>query len=429
MSNTGPWPKGSWWQLGDVQVRALELHHPGASLGYRVDFEGHSVVYATDIEHGSPVDARLADFARGTDVLIYDAMYTPEEYSGSPGKVGWGHSTWEAAVQAAQAADARTLVLFHHDPERDDAALRALERRAQRKRPGTLAAREGMTLSVGPSVRAAVRSRAPQRRPCPSGAVAPPPAPQRQGGDPEPDVARSTALRSPAKGSRRSASVTGSQAYSTCSGPSWTSAPPCHAAAKASSTATNRRARLAQGEGVPVVERTDREGAPRLLQGLTAGGRGAGLAALAPAGDQLPEAPLRRRAQEQEHLRLAVGFSSDSHAHRLDVGPGLLDGRTPRRRHRRGRGPSPQPPKEGAVPSSCSIDVTPASAMPQGTMSSKSARGPRTLRAKPCVVTHRAMWTPSAAIFLASRPSAPSHTPGQRGIRPASSPKPLKCNG
>jgi phosphoribosyl 1,2-cyclic phosphodiesterase len=155
-----PVAEGELVQLGEVQVRALELHHPGASLGYRVDFEGHSVVYATDIEHGSPVDGRLADFARGTDVLIYDAMYTPEEYAGSPGKVGWGHSTWEAAVQAAQAADARTLVLFHHDPERDDAALRALERRAQRQRPGTLAAREGMTLSVGPSVRAAARSRA-----------------------------------------------------------------------------------------------------------------------------------------------------------------------------------------------------------------------------------------------------------------------------
>ena len=155
-----PVAEGELVDLGDVRVRALELHHPGGALGYRVDFAGHSVVY-TDIEHGSPVDARLADFARGTDVLIYDAMYTPEEYAGSPGKVGWGHSTWEAAVQAAQAADAETLVLFHHDPERDDVALRALERRAQRKRPGTLAAREGMTLSVGPSVRSAARRRTP----------------------------------------------------------------------------------------------------------------------------------------------------------------------------------------------------------------------------------------------------------------------------
>jgi phosphoribosyl 1,2-cyclic phosphodiesterase len=134
--------------VGEARVRALELNHPGGALGYRVDFSGHSVVYATDIEQGSPADGRLATFARDTDVLIYDAMYTPEEYAGPPGKVGWGHSTWEAAVAMARASDARTLVLFHHDPERNDVALRRVERLAQRLRPGTIAAREGMTLAV-----------------------------------------------------------------------------------------------------------------------------------------------------------------------------------------------------------------------------------------------------------------------------------------
>jgi phosphoribosyl 1,2-cyclic phosphodiesterase len=134
--------------LGDVQVRALELHHPGGALGYRVDFRGRSVVYATDIEHGSAADGRLAGFARGTDLLIYDAMYTPEEYDGPPGKAGWGHSTWEAGAAAARAADAGRLVLFHHDPARDDAALSALERRARRSWPRTVAAREGLTLGI-----------------------------------------------------------------------------------------------------------------------------------------------------------------------------------------------------------------------------------------------------------------------------------------
>jgi phosphoribosyl 1,2-cyclic phosphodiesterase len=145
--------EGDVVDLGEVQVRALELHHPGGSLGYRVDYRGHSFVYATDIEHGSPVDARLAEFAQGTDVLVYDAMYTAEEYAGPPGKVGWGHSTSAAAVAVAKAANARTLVLFHHDPERDDAGMRALERKAQRQRPGSVAAREGMTLDVDTAAR------------------------------------------------------------------------------------------------------------------------------------------------------------------------------------------------------------------------------------------------------------------------------------
>jgi phosphoribosyl 1,2-cyclic phosphodiesterase len=155
-----PMAEGDRVQLGDVQVRALELHHPGGSLGYRVDFHGHSVVYATDIEHGSPADARLADFAHGTDVLIYDAMYTPEEYARTPGKTGWGHSTWEAAVRAAKAAEVKLLVLFHHNPEHDDAAMRGLERKAQRQFPRTIAAREGMRLDVGQSLRMPMRRRA-----------------------------------------------------------------------------------------------------------------------------------------------------------------------------------------------------------------------------------------------------------------------------
>ncbi len=158
-----PVAQGEVVALGDVQVQALELHHPGGSLGYRIDFQGHSVVYATDIEHGSPVDARLADFARDSDVLIYDAMYTPEEYLGPPGKRGWGHSTWTAAVMAAKAANAKRLVLFHHDPERDDAGMRALEQKARRQLPGTVAAREGLTLQVDVDARRSAVSRAPAR--------------------------------------------------------------------------------------------------------------------------------------------------------------------------------------------------------------------------------------------------------------------------
>ncbi len=158
-----PIAQGDVVDLGEVQVRALELHHPGGSLGYRVDFQGHAVVYATDIEHGSPTDGRLADFARRADVLIYDAMYTPEEYAGPPGKAGWGHSTWTAAVAAADAAEVRTLVLFHHDPERDDDGMRALERKARRVRPGTVAAREGLTLHLEQDVRRSSVGRAPAR--------------------------------------------------------------------------------------------------------------------------------------------------------------------------------------------------------------------------------------------------------------------------
>lgn len=138
-------------QLGDVSVRAAKLNHPGgAVLAFRIDWCGRSVVYATDTEHYACVDPVLAKLAQGADVLIYDAQYLPEEYRGEVGmsRLGWGHSTYEAGAELAAAAGVGTLVLFHHDPTRDDAGVEALEARAQSLFPQTEAAREGRTLRL-----------------------------------------------------------------------------------------------------------------------------------------------------------------------------------------------------------------------------------------------------------------------------------------
>ena len=57
---------------------------------------------------------------------------------GAP-KLGWGHSTWQASVTAADRAKAKTLVLFHHEPIRDDAGMDALLREVKRHLPTLLA--------------------------------------------------------------------------------------------------------------------------------------------------------------------------------------------------------------------------------------------------------------------------------------------------
>ncbi len=136
---------GEAFAVGDVRVTMAKLNHPDPVYGYRLDHQGASIVYATDTEHFACVDPALARLAAGADVLIYDAQYTPEEY---PGKVGWGHSTWEAAVALARTAGVRQLVLYHHDPRRADDAVEALEARARAAFPGTIAAREGGVLHV-----------------------------------------------------------------------------------------------------------------------------------------------------------------------------------------------------------------------------------------------------------------------------------------
>ena len=139
---------GEHISLGSAEVSALELNHPGGNLAYRIEFQGHSVVYATDVEHGSDGDRRLADFARGADLFIVDAMYTDDEYCGraGPPRTGWGHQTWKAAVASADLAEVKRLVLFHHDPSRTDAALEKLMRDVKKLRPDAVAARESMEL-------------------------------------------------------------------------------------------------------------------------------------------------------------------------------------------------------------------------------------------------------------------------------------------
>jgi ribonuclease BN (tRNA processing enzyme) len=138
---------GETFAVGDVRVQMARLNHSDPVYGYRLEYGGTSIVYATDTEHFACVDPALARLASGADVLIYDAQYTPEEY---PGKVGWGHSTWEAAVALARQAGVRQLVLYHHDPRRSDDAIDLIEARAQSMFPGALAAREGAVLRVEP---------------------------------------------------------------------------------------------------------------------------------------------------------------------------------------------------------------------------------------------------------------------------------------
>jgi len=126
-------------------------NHPNGVWAYRVDHGGHSVMYATDTEHYAVVDPQLLKLAKGVDVLVYDSQYTPEEYAGTGGgmpKLGWGHSTFDEAVKLAKAAAAKKLVLYHHDPTQNDAAVAEKERRARELFASCEAAREGVVIEL-----------------------------------------------------------------------------------------------------------------------------------------------------------------------------------------------------------------------------------------------------------------------------------------
>jgi phosphoribosyl 1,2-cyclic phosphodiesterase len=124
-----------------VTVHPFPLNHPQGAVGYRIETGNAVIVYATDLEHGhAKLDRVLRDHAAGADLLVYDAQYTPEEYSKYK---GWGHSTWVEGVQVAREAGAKRLLLFHHDPAHNDAFLDEVGETAKRSFDEVAAAREG----------------------------------------------------------------------------------------------------------------------------------------------------------------------------------------------------------------------------------------------------------------------------------------------
>jgi phosphoribosyl 1,2-cyclic phosphodiesterase len=147
---------GSVFRIGDTEqitVRSIELRHPDKAFGFRLEYGDKSMVYATDTESLPKPDEKLVELAYGVDLLIHDAQYTTEEYYGvnrDPRRT-WGHSTPEAAAEVAIAANAKKLVLFHHDPYHDDVIVDQMRVIAAAIFPETVAASEGMVIELNSS--------------------------------------------------------------------------------------------------------------------------------------------------------------------------------------------------------------------------------------------------------------------------------------
>jgi phosphoribosyl 1,2-cyclic phosphodiesterase len=156
---------------GGLCVVSKFLNHPILCLAYRFEYQGKSITLAFDhepfrnlfpsdpseagydreaAEEGEAVAAeengKIMEFFRGTDILIHDAQYTAAEYKSH---TGWGHSTYEQAVYAANTANVKKLVLYHHDPVRTDASLEQYEKEyAGMTKIPILMAREGSVLEA-----------------------------------------------------------------------------------------------------------------------------------------------------------------------------------------------------------------------------------------------------------------------------------------
>src|SRR4029078_417747 len=112
-------------------TRDEPIKRAGPAVGSRVEAGGWSLAYLPDHEPALGADLRTMEdswisgfgIARRADVLVHDCQYTVPEYEQ---RVGWGHSSTTDVVRFAERAEARRLVLFHHDPLHSDADLEGM---------------------------------------------------------------------------------------------------------------------------------------------------------------------------------------------------------------------------------------------------------------------------------------------------------------
>jgi phosphoribosyl 1,2-cyclic phosphodiesterase len=139
---------GESFRVGENTVTARWLNHPQGCLGFRIDTPAGTVAYATDNEPGDPaLEKSLRALAAGADIFINDAQYTPAQLATT--RKGWGHSSWKEGVKIAREVDAKTLVLFHHDPDSTDRIVDGILRDAREEFDSVFAASEGMVITLG----------------------------------------------------------------------------------------------------------------------------------------------------------------------------------------------------------------------------------------------------------------------------------------
>jgi phosphoribosyl 1,2-cyclic phosphodiesterase len=132
---------GEAHHIGGTRIDNVVMNHPVTNLGYRIACEGKSLFFTGDhepfynphpeghAEHAAAareiagrqqeIDAAMA----GVDALIVDCSYTIQEY---PARQGWGHGTFDGALEMALRTGAKALYCTHHEPGRSDDELEAV---------------------------------------------------------------------------------------------------------------------------------------------------------------------------------------------------------------------------------------------------------------------------------------------------------------
>lgn len=115
--------------LKDTKFSVIRNNHPGMAYGFKIQEHDKTLIFITDNELHAPKSTlitepeQFVEFCHGCDMLIHDAHYLPEEMINT---AGYGHSCYEDAFELGVKSNAKHLVFFHHDPDRNDCDIESI---------------------------------------------------------------------------------------------------------------------------------------------------------------------------------------------------------------------------------------------------------------------------------------------------------------
>lgn len=126
-------------------ISVMKHDHPGGAYSLRAEMDNKVLAICMDIEHGDQINEDIVELVRDADLLIHDGQYTNEELAKHR---GWGHSSFDQAIEVAERANCKQLVITHHDPDHDDKFLNKMEAECQKRFRNCFLAREGMEFYI-----------------------------------------------------------------------------------------------------------------------------------------------------------------------------------------------------------------------------------------------------------------------------------------
>jgi phosphoribosyl 1,2-cyclic phosphodiesterase len=134
------------YDIAGLKVSARLQRHAGDSYGWRFEHNGSSLVYTTDSENSLDDEyerAAVVNFYARADAVVFDAMYSLADSISV--KADWGHSSNIVGVELCQAARAKRMVMFHHEPAYSDTQIQTVLNETRRFEEIT---RDGSALEV-----------------------------------------------------------------------------------------------------------------------------------------------------------------------------------------------------------------------------------------------------------------------------------------